>query len=71
MEDKFINTENNEIVKPHLNNPLKIITDEPTKDAPNFKRYSEQLSKLVVNSIPQFNIGIYGGWETGKPLLCK
>ena len=63
--------ENKEITNPLLIDSLKIITDEHSKDALDFKRYSEQFSKLIVNSIPQFTVGIYGGWGTGKTTLMQ
>lgn len=50
----------------------RIITDEPTKeDAPDFKEYSQKLSKIIINSDPQFTVGIYGGWGTGKTTLMQ
>lgn len=50
---------------------FKIITDEPSKDAPDFKSYANQLTNLIVNSNPRFTVGIYGGWGTGKTTLME
>ena len=54
-----------------VENSIRILTDEPTNDAPDFKKYTNQLSKLIVNSIPRFTVGIYGGWGTGKTTIMK
>lgn len=54
-----------------IENPLKIITDEPLKDAPDFKSYAIKLTELIVNSNPRFTAGIYDGWGTGKTTLMK
>src|SRR6478609_3382789 len=54
-----------------LDSLLRIITDEPAKDTLYFKEYSVQISSLIVNSIPQFTIGIYGEWGTGKTTLMQ
>lgn len=49
-----------------------ILTDEPTEeDAPDFNDYSQKLSKFIVNSRPQFTVGIYGDWGTGKTTLMQ
>jgi KAP family P-loop domain len=52
-------------------NSIQIITDEPINDAPDFKKYTDQLSKLIVYSIPRFTVGIYGGWGTGKTTFMR
>ena len=39
----------------------KIITDEPAKDAPDFRKYSERLSHIIENSTARFTVGIFGG----------
>jgi predicted KAP-like P-loop ATPase len=49
----------------------KIITDEPAKDASDFRNYSERLSQIIVKSIPQFTVGIFGGWGTGKTTMMQ
>ena len=48
------------------NTSIKIITDEPASDAPDFKKYANQLSMLIMNSMPRFTVGIYGGWGNRK-----
>jgi uncharacterized protein YjbI with pentapeptide repeats len=63
--------ENNEHSKSESDNQIKIITDEPSTDAPDFENYANQLSKLIVNSTPRFTVGIYGGWGTGKTSLMQ
>jgi predicted KAP-like P-loop ATPase len=55
----------------NVGNSIKVITDEPTKDAPDFKKYTDQLSNLIINSKPQFTVGIYGGWGTGKTTIMQ
>jgi uncharacterized protein YjbI with pentapeptide repeats len=49
----------------------KIITDEPSKDATDFKSYAYELSNFILNSVPRFTVGIYGGWGTGKTTLMQ
>ena len=49
----------------------KIITDEPAKDASDFRNYSQRLSQIIVKSIPQFTVGIFGGWGTGKTSMMQ
>jgi tetratricopeptide (TPR) repeat protein/GTPase SAR1 family protein len=51
---------------------IKIITDEPTlDDALDFNNYSQRLANIIINSTPQFSIGIFGEWGTGKTSLMK
>ena len=50
-------------------NLVKIISDEPSSDASDFKSYAKKLSEFIVNSTPRFTVGIYGGWGTGKTTL--
>jgi uncharacterized protein YjbI with pentapeptide repeats len=52
-------------------NKISIITDEPITDAPDFDKYSETLSNIIVNSVPRFAVGIYGGWGTGKTTIMQ
>jgi len=54
-----------------LLNAIKIVTDEPSMDAPDFKSYARQLSRIIFNSTPRFTVGIYGGWGTGKTTLMQ
>ena len=49
----------------------KIVIDEPAMDAPDFKEYAERLSKIIVRSKPQFTVGIFGGWGTGKTTMMQ
>lgn len=49
----------------------KIITDEPAKDPPDFKKYSERISQIITNSEARFTVGIFGGWGTGKTTMMK
>ena len=49
----------------------KIITDEPAKDAPDFRKYSERLSHIIENSTARFTVGIFGGWGTGKTTMMQ
>src|SRR5215831_10930702 len=50
---------------------IRIITDEPLTSAPDLDIYSKTLSSIIVNSLPRFTVGIYGGWGTGKTSLMK
>ena len=52
-------------------NKIKIITDNPITDAPDFDKYSLALSNIIVNSAPRFTVGIYGGWGTGKTTIMR
>lgn len=49
----------------------KIIIDEPAKDIPDFREHAERLSKIIVGSKPQFTVGIFGGWGTGKTTMMR
>jgi uncharacterized protein YjbI with pentapeptide repeats len=49
----------------------KIIIDEPARDVPDFKEHAERLSKIIVGSKPQFTVGIFGGWGTGKTTMMQ
>ena len=59
--DKLTSDEEKNIGDSSLN--YKIITDEPAENAPDFEKYSERLSNIIINSKPQFTVGIYGGGE--------
>jgi hypothetical protein len=52
--------------------PLKILTDDleeyPTR---HFQRYSEVIIEMIKESYPNFSIGLYGEWGTGKTTLMK
>ena len=52
-------------------NKISIITDEPITNAPDFDKYSGTLSNIIVNSVPRFTVGIYGGWGTGKTTIMQ
>ena len=52
-------------------NAYKLIIDKPATDVSNFKDYSERLSQIIVKSVPQFTVGIFGGWGTGKTTMMK
>jgi uncharacterized protein YjbI with pentapeptide repeats len=60
---------NNETNIENFSPDYKIMTDEPAKIAPDFRKYSERLSNIITKSTPRFTIGIYGGWGTGKTTL--
>jgi Cdc6-like AAA superfamily ATPase len=49
----------------------RISTDEPTKEAEDFREYSRKLSKIIINSEPRFTVGIYGEWGTGKTTIMQ
>ena len=49
----------------------KIMTDEPAENPADFRKYSVMLSNIIINSKPQFTVGIYGGWGTGKTTLMR
>src|SRR5215212_4994385 len=54
------------------NNTLKIITDEPAKeDALDFQSYSPNLANIIRGTTPQFAVGIFGKWGTGKTTLMR
>lgn len=52
--------------------PLKILTDDleeyPTLQ---FQKYSKVIMDLIEESYPNFSIGLYGEWGTGKTTLMK
>jgi predicted KAP-like P-loop ATPase len=49
----------------------KIIIDEPARDVPDFREHAERLPKIIVGSKPQFTVGIFGGWGTGKTTMMQ
>jgi hypothetical protein len=58
-----------------VNTPLESISvlgDEvETKPFLDFERYSETIIRMVRGSEPNFSIGIYGEWGTGKTTLMR
>ena len=51
---------------------VKILIDEPVKDGwLGFDQYASSLVNLIIGSMPQFTIGIFGDWGTGKTTLMK
>jgi predicted KAP-like P-loop ATPase len=53
-------------------NMLKIIVDEPAEeDALDFQRYSKNLANIIRGTTPQFAVGIFGKWGTGKTTLMR
>jgi len=55
------------------NNKIKIIIDEPTfEGALDFQDYSKNLSNIIRETTPpQFAVGIFGKWGSGKTTLMK
>lgn len=59
------------------NNKIKIIIDEPTfegaiQGALDFQDYSKNLSNIIRETTPpQFAVGIFGKWGSGKTTLMK
>ncbi len=54
------------------NNTIKIIIDAPSKEGVlDFQNYSQNLANIIIGTIPQFAIGIFGGWGTGKTTLMR
>lgn len=52
---------------------VKILTDEPVNkdDKLGFDQYASALVNIIMGSDPQFTIGIFGGWGTGKTTLMQ
>jgi hypothetical protein len=51
---------------------VKILTDEPKTDGKSgFDQYASSLVSIIMGSQPQFTIGIFGGWGTGKTTLMQ
>ena len=49
-----------------------IITDNFSKEPIlDFDSYSDAIVKMIKNSYPNFTIGIFGEWGTGKTTLMK
>jgi predicted KAP-like P-loop ATPase len=55
------------------NKKIKIIIDEPAKEgALDFQDYSRSLANIIrETTIPQFAVGIFGKWGSGKTTLMK
>jgi hypothetical protein len=55
------------------NNEIKIIADQPAEvDALDFERYSKNLASIIRGTTPpQFAVGIFGKWGTGKTTLMR
>ena len=51
---------------------IRILPDEP-EDEPTaeFNRYAEIISDIIKSSKPNFSVGVYGDWGTGKTTLLK
>ena len=50
----------------------QVIVDEPDLDPLNdFKEVAQTLAKIIIKSDPQFTVGIYGEWGTGKTTLMR
>ena len=49
----------------------QILTDEPLAYTSDFRKYTDRLSEIIVNSKPRFTVGIYGGWGTGKTTMMQ
>src|SRR5688572_17008868 len=54
-------------------NLAKIIVDEPAEeDALDFQRYSQNLANIIRETTPpQFAVGIFGKWGSGKTTLMR
>ena len=54
-------------------NSISILTDMPEFEEPTkeFRRLSEIISNIINGSNPEFTIGIYGKWGTGKTTLMR
>ncbi len=51
---------------------FKILLDEPTKNPKlGFKEYGKALADVIEHSSPQFAIGIFGDWGSGKTTLMR
>src|SRR5215212_3795553 len=65
-------TNSSEFHKTDVNSTVKIIIDEPAEeDALDFKRYSQNLANIIKGTTPQFAVGIFGKWGTGKTTLMR
>jgi KAP family P-loop domain len=50
--------------------PRKILLDNPSVDPVlGFKEYASGLKDLIERSDPQFSVGVFGGWGSGKTTL--
>lgn len=54
------------------NKPAFFIDEPETKNLVlDFPNYIKALSEIILNSKPRYNIGIFGGWGTGKTTLME
>lgn len=52
--------------------PAKILLDTPSEDPVlDFPDYASALAQIIEGSDPQFSIGIFGGWGSGKTTLMQ
>ena len=50
----------------------KILIDSPAKEpALGYKEYGRALADIINQSVPQFAVGIFGGWGSGKTTLMQ
>ena len=59
--------------KSNKDEKLSIFIDQPELQniVLDFPNYAKTFSKIILNSTPQFTIGIFGEWGTGKTTLMK
>ena len=55
--------------KNKINSVLFVDSPEAGKLVLDFPRYVKTLSDMIEKSTPKFNVGIFGGWGTGKTTL--
>lgn len=49
---------------------IKILPDVPVSNGLlSFSKFSKLLAKIIKSSVPQFTVGVFGGWGTGKTTL--
>jgi predicted KAP-like P-loop ATPase len=66
-----IQIDESKINKNTAKNDYRLIIDKPAKNVSDFKEHSDRLSQIIVKSIPQFTVGIFGGWGTGKTTMMQ